>query len=78
MILEWAFQANRVLLTHDGSTMTEFGKERIASGRNTAGIISVIENASIGRIIDDLLFLVDYNVNVEEWRNTFWFVPLPK
>jgi predicted nuclease of predicted toxin-antitoxin system len=76
IILEWAFQANRVLLTHDVSTMTVFGEERLASGLNTAGIIIVIENASLGRIIDDLLYLIDYNV--DEWQNTFWFVPLTK
>lgn len=76
VILEWAFQANRVLLTHDISTMTEFGREQIATGLNTAGIIIVIENASIGRIIDDLLFLIDYNI--DDWQNTLWFVPLTK
>ena len=63
-------------MAHDISTMTEFGRERIATGLDTAGIIIVIENASIGRIIDDLLFLIDYNI--DDWQNTLWFVPLTK
>jgi len=76
IILEWALQANRILLTHDVSTMTYFGQQRIAAGLNTAGIVVVIESVSIGRILDDLLFLIDYNV--DDWENTLWFVPLSK
>jgi hypothetical protein len=75
VILEWAFQADRVLLTHDVSTMTEFVQERIVAGFNTAGVVVVIEYAPIGRAIDDLLSLID---RVDEWGNTFWFVPLTK
>ena len=76
IILEWASQANRVLLTHDVSTITMFAEERITSGLTTAGIVVVIDDAPIGRVIDDLLFLADYNVG--EWENTMWFVPLRK
>jgi hypothetical protein len=73
--LEWAFQANRVLLTHDVSTMTEFAQERLAAGLNIAGIVIVIESASIGRAIDDLLALID---QIDDWENTFRFVPFTK
>ena len=53
-----------------------FAEERSASGLTTAGIVVVIDDAPIGRVIDDLLFLADYNVG--EWENTRWFVPLRK
>jgi hypothetical protein len=76
IILEWAFQANRVLLTHDISTITKFSRQRIASGLNTAGIVVILEDAPISRVIEDLLYLIDYNV--DEWENTTWFVPLTK
>jgi hypothetical protein len=76
IILEWAFQANRVLLTHDVSTIPMFAEARIASGLATAGIVVVIDDSLIGRVIEDLLFLADYNVG--EWENTIWFVPLRK
>lgn len=74
VILEWAHQAKRILLTHDISTMTEYGRQRIESGSDTAGIIVVIESAPIGRAIEDLLFLIEYIG--DEWENTFWYVPL--
>jgi len=57
--------------------MTEFIRERIASGLNTSGVIVVIEYAPIGRVIKDLLYLMDYNLD-DEWENTLWFVPLRK
>jgi hypothetical protein len=76
MILEWAFQATRVLLTHDVSTITKFSRQRIALGLNTAGIVIVSEDAPIGRVIEDVLYLIDYNL--DEWENTTWFVPLTK
>jgi predicted nuclease of predicted toxin-antitoxin system len=75
IILGWAVQANRVLLTHDVSTITKFAEERFASGLTTAGIVVIREDAPIGRVIDDLLFLMDYNV--DEWENTLWFIPFP-
>src|SRR4051812_481938 len=75
IILEWALQANRVLLTHDAATTTKFSRERIASGLNTAGIIIIHEDASIGRVIEDILYLIE--LNSDQWENTTWFVPLP-
>lgn len=76
VILEWAFQANRVLLTHDVSTITKFSKQRIASGLSTAGIIVIGEEASIGRVIEDILYLIERNA--DKWENTTWFVPLSR
>lgn len=76
IILEWAFQANRVLLTHDVSTITKFSKERIASGLNISGVVVVHEDAPIGLVIEEILLLIDYNL--DEWENTTWFVPLSK
>jgi hypothetical protein len=73
-VLEWAFQANRVLLTHDVSTITKFSKQRIASGLGTAGIIFIREEAPIGRVIEDVLYLIEHNI--DKWENTTWFVPL--
>jgi len=75
IILEWAFQANRVLLTHDISTITKFSRQRIASGLSTAGVILVHEHTPVGRVIEDVFHLIDRNF--EKWENTTWYVPLP-
>jgi hypothetical protein len=74
IILEWAYQANRVLLTHDISTITKFSKQRIAAGLNTAGIIFIVDATPIGRVIVDVFYLIDRLV--DDWENTTWFVPL--
>ena len=74
IILEWASQANRVLLTHDVSTIPKYAGERTASGSTFAGIVVVRNEAPLGRIIEDILFLADYSEG--EWENTIQFVPL--
>jgi hypothetical protein len=76
IILEWASHVDRVLLTHDVSTITMYAEERIALGLTIAGIVVVTDDAPLGRVIEDILFLADYNVG--EWENTIWFVPLRK
>lgn len=56
-VLEWAAQENRILLTHDVSTITKYAYERVNAGRSMPGIIEVPSDAAIGRVIEDLLIL---------------------
>ena len=58
-VLEWAAQENRILLSHDVTTITRYAYERIAAGQVMTGVIEVTFDASIGRVIEDLLFILD-------------------
>lgn len=58
-VLEWADQESRILLTHDVATITHYAYERLATGQTMAGVIEVTSNAPIGRVIEDLLLLLD-------------------
>ncbi|WP_055075603.1 DUF5615 family PIN-like protein [Pseudanabaena sp. 'Roaring Creek'] len=58
-VLEWAAQENRVLLTHDVATVTRYAYERMAAGQSMTGVIEVTFDASIGRVIEDLLFILE-------------------
>lgn len=57
-ILEWAAQAGRVLLTHDGSTMVGHAYERVAAGQPMPGVVVVRHTMPIGQAIEDVLIAV--------------------
>ena len=47
-VLDWAAAEDRILLTHDASTMTRFVYARIESGRGTPGVFEVPQGLPIG------------------------------
>jgi len=40
-VLEWAAQENRVLLTHDVTSITKYAYERLRASKRMPGVISV-------------------------------------
>jgi hypothetical protein len=74
-ILAWASQEQRVLLTHDISTMTRFAFERIDSGNSIAGIIEIPQSLSIGAAIEDIL-IIEECCSAEEFENQILYLPL--
>jgi predicted nuclease of predicted toxin-antitoxin system len=57
-VLEWAAHEKRILLTHDVATITRYAYERMAESKSMPGVIEVTSDASIGRVIEDLLLLL--------------------
>ena len=53
-ILAWAAQENRVLLTHDVATITNYAYKRITQGQPMPGVIEVITDTRIGQVIEDI------------------------
>lgn len=58
-ILEWAAQEGRVLLTHDVATITRYAYDRVREGQPMPGVIEISTDAPIGRVIEDVLVLVE-------------------
>jgi predicted nuclease of predicted toxin-antitoxin system len=75
VILEWAAQHNRILLTHDVTKITDFAYERIAIGQAMPGIFAVHRTAPLGRVIEDILLLVEGSFE-NEWINQIVYIPL--
>ena len=75
VVLEWAALENRVLLTHDVQTMTDFAYARVRAGQPMPGVIEVIEGTPVGRAIDELLVVLGASDPVE-LANRIVFVPL--
>jgi hypothetical protein len=54
-VLEWAARENRVLLTHDVSTITQHAYARVRLGQSMPGVFEVNRSIPIGQAIEDLL-----------------------
>ena len=57
IVLAWAAEEGRVLLTHDVATITGFAYERVKQGLPMPGVFEVSTNTQIGQGIEDILLL---------------------
>ena len=74
-ILEWAAQEERVLLTHDVSTITRYAYERVRAGRPMPGVFEISRAVPIGRAIADILLLAECSLD-GEWEGQVRYLPL--
>lgn len=74
-VLEWAARENRVLLTHDVTTITKFVYERVEAGKRMSGVIEVSRSVPLGAAIDDILLLAEIS-NDREWEGHIIYLPL--
>jgi len=74
-VLEWTAQENRILLTHDVTTITKYAYERINDGLPMPGVFEIKMNSPLGDIIEDILLLADYSYE-DEWDGKIVYLPL--
>ena len=75
IILEWAAQEDRVLVTHDVTTITNFAYERVRTGKPMPGVIEVDDDLPIGQAINDILLVVECSER-GEWEGQIIYIPL--
>ncbi len=75
MILGWAAQEGRVLLTHDVSTITYYAYERVRAGQSMPGVFEVSRDVPIGVAIEDILLLAECSLD-DEWEGQVRYLPL--
>jgi predicted nuclease of predicted toxin-antitoxin system len=75
LVLEWAANNDRIILTHDENTMTAAATERLRHGQPMAGVFVVPQWVSIGQAIDDLLVL-DGASEQDDWNSQIVWLPL--
>jgi predicted nuclease of predicted toxin-antitoxin system len=73
-ILAWASQEERIVLTHDRSTVIGFAYDRVRAGRPMPGVIEVSKDIAIGRAIEDIL-LIAVCVSEQEIDSQVYYVP---
>jgi Domain of unknown function (DUF5615) len=74
LVLAWAAQEDRILLTHDVSTITRYAYDRVAKGRAMPGVIEVIAGSSVGRTVEDILLLIECSLD-GELTNQIYYLP---
>ena len=68
LILEARADQNRILLTHDVSTMRGFAIARVVAEKRMPGLIEIGQDFPIGRAIEEIVTIAECS-SAAEWRN---------
>jgi hypothetical protein len=74
-VLERAVREERIVVSHDYSTMRAYAEERLRAGLPMMGLFLVRQESSIGRVIDELVLIAEATA-AEEWQGKIVFLPL--
>ncbi len=74
-VLKWAAQENRLLLTHDVTTITQYAYARVKAGLPMPGVFEIKRAVPIGRAIQDILLLAECSLE-NEWEGQIRYLPL--
>ncbi len=75
MVLEWAANEDRILLTHDVATITRYAYDRLIKNLSMPGVIEIHADVPIGRVIDDLLMILECGL-LEDFSSQIYYLPL--
>ncbi len=75
LILGWAADHERILITGDLNSMVGFAWARVQSGEAMTGVLALLENIGVGRVIEEIL-LVALCCAPEEIKDQVLYIPL--
>jgi len=75
ILLDWAARENRIILSHDVSTMVGFAYDRVKAGQPMPGLFEVSRQVPLGEVIEDLLLLARCSLE-GEWEGQVLYLPL--
>ena len=75
VLLQWAADEQRVILSHDISTMAHHAYERVRSGQPMPGLFEVHPDLPVGQAIENLVLLALASLP-GEWEGQVRFLPL--
>lgn len=74
-LLEWALLENRILVSRDAATMIDFAYQRLIAGQPMAGLFAVSSTMSIGRVIEELIVILNCST-ASDWKDKVTHLPL--
>ena len=74
-VLEWAAEENRVVLTHDVTTMSKHAFDRVNQELPMPGVIEISQDVPIGEAIEELVLIAECSLE-NEWQNQVIYLPL--
>jgi hypothetical protein len=75
VILQWAANDGRLLLSHDVSTVPPAAYQRVRDEKPMPGVLIVPDRMPIGQAIEEILFLCT-DAEPGEWKDQVLFLPL--
>ena len=76
IVLAWAAEEGRILLTHDEKRWPDYANERVAAGLSMPGVIrDRNDQAPVGQIIEELLIFIGAS-DPSEYENRVVYLPL--
>lgn len=73
-VLRWAAIEQRVLLTHDVTTMTRHAYDLVRAREPMAGVLEVRRSVPVGQAIDEILLAAECSTP-DEWRGQVRYLP---
>jgi hypothetical protein len=74
-LLAWAAEQDRVLLTHDVTTVTAHAYQRVMKGEPMPGVFEVNCELPIGAVVEDILLVTECS-RLGEWEGQVRFLPI--
>ena len=74
-LLAWAAEQDRVLLTHDVSTVTAYAYGRVMRGEPMPGVFEVSFDLAARAVVEDILLLTECSAP-GEWEGQVRYLPL--
>jgi hypothetical protein len=74
-VLEWAAKNNRVILSHDVSTLTTDAYARVEAGESMPGVFQVPRSVPLSVAIEQLLLIAECSL-AAEWEGQVRYLPL--
>jgi hypothetical protein len=74
-VLEWAAQNQRLLLTHDVSTVTAFACDRVREAKPMPGVFEVSREVPLAIAIEEIVLLAVCSAE-GEWEGHVRYLPL--
>jgi hypothetical protein len=75
VVLNWAAENNRIVLTHDRSTMPDRAYERMVHGLRMPGMFVIDDRRQVRAAIEELL-LIDECSEMIDWSERVVYLPL--
>ena len=75
VVLAWAAENDRIILTHDRATLPNFAYQRVVTGDVMPGVFVINDRLSVGRAIEELV-LVTTCSEASEWVGRVLYLPV--
>lgn len=74
-ILEYAAAENRIVLTHDVTTMRVHANARVTAGLSMPGVLEVSQYCPIGKAVNEIVLIAKCSTQ-DDWSNIVQRLPL--